>query len=87
MVTKIFQDLVESIHKDCPMRVVKFLDFQLFGKLPLSDHKMTEEISQLSLDSKMVFVSHRWLRPWKTQEECERNGHVWAGNPHPDDQA
>ena len=34
---------------------------------------------------RVVFVSHRWLRPWVTQHECEANGAVWAGAPHPDD--
>ena len=33
----------------------------------------------------VVFISHRWLRPWWTKEECEGEGHVWAGAPHPDD--
>ena len=32
-----------------------------------------------------MFISHRWLRPWYTREECEENGHVWAGMAHPDD--
>ena len=33
-----------------------------------------------------MFISHRWLRPWHTKEECEKNGHVWAGMAHPDDE-
>ena len=33
----------------------------------------------------VYFVSHRWLRPWHTKEECEKNGHIWAGMAHPDD--
>ena len=35
--------------------------------------------------AQVVFISHRWLRPWYTREECEKNGHVWAGKAHPDD--
>jgi len=35
--------------------------------------------------TQIAFVSHRWLRPWHTKEECEKNGHIWAGMAHPDD--
>ncbi len=42
-------------------------------------------MSQVALGTKLVFISHRWLRPWHTQKECESNRHLWAGNPHPDD--
>ena len=35
--------------------------------------------------AQVVFISHRWFRPWHTKEECEENGHVWAGMAHPDD--
>ena len=32
-------------------------------------------------------MSHRWYRPWQTREECEANGHEWAGQPNPDDES
>jgi hypothetical protein len=67
------------------MCVVKFVDFQRFGKLPRSSDRLTCNISQVSFEEKMVFISHRWLRPWHTQKKCEGYGHVWAGNAHPDD--
>ena len=35
----------------------------------------------------IVFISHRWLRPWHTKVECEAKGHEWAGMAHPDDAA
>jgi hypothetical protein len=35
--------------------------------------------------AQVVFISHRWFRPWHTKEECEENGHAWAGMAHPDD--
>jgi hypothetical protein len=44
-------------------------------------------VSELSGGDKLIFISHRWLRPWHTKEECEREGHEWAGKPHPDDAA
>jgi hypothetical protein len=45
------------------------------------------DISMLSGHNKVIFISHRWFRPWKTREECERNKHQWAGRAHPDDAA
>lgn len=83
------------------MRVLRFSDFERFGKIPRSSDskKATSELAQdcshstvdliditmLSRDEKVIFISHRWLRPWKKQEECERNRHEWAGMAHPDD--
>ncbi len=45
------------------------------------------DVSELPIVAKLVFISHRWLRPWHTREECERHGHEWAEMPHPDDAA
>jgi hypothetical protein len=73
------------MHADSPMSVVKFESFQQFGSLPRSSDKMTVQVPQLSGNSKLVFISHRWLRPWRSQQECENHGHVWAGMAHPDD--
>jgi hypothetical protein len=69
------------------MLVVQFSEFRNFGKLPRSSDKITVNISEVSAERKLVFISHRWLRPWTTQEACEGQGHEWAGMPHPDDAA
>ncbi len=81
---KSLQDLAQPISQDAPMRVVRFTDFQKHGKLPRSNERMTVDVSDLYGDSKLIFISHRWIRPWKTREECEGNAHAWAGMPHPD---
>lgn len=45
------------------MRVVSFETFQDFGQLPRSNHRKTNELSVVPGDAKLVFISHRWLRP------------------------
>jgi hypothetical protein len=67
------------------MRVVKFETFKQFGKIPRSTDDLTQEVSMIPGESKIVFISHRWLRPWHTKKDCEDKGHKWAGMPHPDD--
>ena len=78
------------------MRLVKFADFERFGRIPRSSDRRSSardaqdkldlmEIEDVSGDEKLVFISHRWLRPWHTREECEAQGHEWAGMAHPDD--
>jgi hypothetical protein len=74
-----------SIHT--PMRVVSFLDFQRFGRLPRSSDRVTQEVSALPSNRNLVYISHRWLRPGPTQEEHESHGYRWAGHSHPDDEA
>jgi hypothetical protein len=69
------------------MYVVEFKKFEKFGELPRSSDKLAKDISQVSGDTRIIFISHRWLRPWHTQQECEREGHKWAGMAHPDDDA
>jgi hypothetical protein len=68
-IIKVLEDLVESIEGEAPLRIVSFSDFQKFGKLPRSSDNLTFEISMATLDMKLVFISHRWLRPWHTKEE------------------
>ena len=65
------------------MHVISFLGFEQFGKIPRSNDRKTTEISLASGQTKLVFISHRWLRT--TRKECEGRGHKWAGMPHPDD--
>jgi hypothetical protein len=78
--------LVESVDPRAPMLVVGFKEFESFRKLPRSDDDVRRvEVSQLRADAKLVFISHRWLRPWHTREECEAKGQKWQGMPHPDD--
>lgn len=67
-----------SVHPDTPMHVLRFKDFESFGKIPRSSDRQTVPLSKVP-GSKLVFISHRWLRPWHTKEECEKNGHEWAG--------
>ena len=102
-VVESLQELFASIKPTAPMLVVRFSDFERFGKIPrssdwrkaaaelaqVSNHDQVDliNISRLSGCDKLIFISHRWLRPWKTREECEENGHEWAGMPHPDDAA
>lgn len=72
------RDLWGSVHPDAPMRVVRFSSLEAFGELPRSSDNQTVLLSEKP-DAKIVFISHRWLRPWHTREECEKNGHEWAG--------
>ena len=67
-----------SVHPDAPMRVVLYQTFKSFGKLPRSSDKQTVPLSQVP-GKKVVFISHRWLRPWHNPQDCEANGHEWAG--------
>jgi hypothetical protein len=86
-VIEAFKELVCSIQPGAPMRILRFSAFENFGKLPRSSDNLATQIRRADKDLKLVFISHRWLRPWHTKEECEEHGHVWAGMPHPDDAA
>jgi len=85
--------LVGSVDHRAPMRVLQFLTFARHtdedGRqcIPRSTDQITLLLSEVPDDAKLVFVSHHWLRPWRTQEECEGAGHEWAGHAHPDDDA
>ncbi len=79
------KNLANSILAESSMKIITFTDFEKLGKLPRSCDRKAQDISVASVHTKLVFISHRWLRPWKTREECERNKHVWAGMAHPDD--
>ena len=68
-----------------PFTAVPFLKFKGYGQMPRSDKGLAVPVTDMSESTVVVFISHRWLRPWPTQEECEANGAVWAGAPHPDD--
>ena len=78
-------NLFKDISAKAPMRVVRFETFRRCGKIPRSDNKVTQDVSLIPGEAKIVFISHRWLRPWHTQRECEEKGHTWAGMAHPDD--
>ncbi len=86
-VIRAFEELVSSLHGEAPMRILRFSALEKFGKLPRSSDNLTSQICYDDKDLKLVFISHRWLRPWHTKEECEEHGHVWAGMAHPDDAA
>jgi hypothetical protein len=80
--------LLKSIRAEMPMHVVPFCDFQRFGSIPRSSDAInTQHLPDVPWDGKLIFVSHRWLRPWHNQKDCEREGHQWAGRAHPDDAA
>ncbi len=79
--------LFASIKTEAPMLILEFETFKKFEKIPRSSDKLTKDISHFSSDIKIVFISHRWLRPWHSQDECEKQGHTWAGMAHPDDAA
>jgi hypothetical protein len=74
-VTETLKGLCGSVRPEAPMQVVRFLEFEEFKELPRSDDNVTELLSDIPEDVIVVFISHRWLRPWHTREECERNGH------------
>lgn len=57
-----------------------------YGQLPRSDARLAIPYDEMEDDIPVIFLSHRWFRPWRSQEECEQNGHTWAGEPHPDDE-
>jgi hypothetical protein len=52
------------------------------GRIPRSSDHQTVLLSKVQ-GFKVVFISHRWLRPWHTEQECKKNGHEWAGDPSP----
>mmetsp|Transcript_22053 Transcript_22053/g.63074 ORF Transcript_22053/g.63074 Transcript_22053/m.63074 type:complete len:625 (+) Transcript_22053:141-2015(+) len=85
-------ELLESLQQVdplAPFRAVKFDDLKAYGRLPRSDAKIAkpfDAMASMTMNNHVFFMSHRWLRPWHSKEECERNGHVWAGEPHPDDE-
>ena len=62
--------------------VIPFASFRSNGCIPRSSDALAIGRDPLR---KLVFVSHRWLRPWMSKEECEAHGAAWAGTPHPDD--
>jgi hypothetical protein len=84
-VIKDLEDLYETIRPEAPMRVVHFSVFENLHELPRSSHRVTVDMREIPGDSKLVFISHRWLRPWTTREECEQNKQQWDDGPHPDD--
>lgn len=77
--------MVGSIDTRTPMLVVDYKTFKKHGRIPRSDDKVTKKLSDVPADAKLVFISHRWLRPWHNKQDCEKNGHVWGGMAHPDD--
>ena len=66
------------------MKVVRFRDLEKHGKLPRSSDGMTIPLSEVKEDEHIVFCSHNWKRG--DEEQCKKNGHVWEGAAHPDDE-
>mmetsp|Transcript_9880 Transcript_9880/g.24345 ORF Transcript_9880/g.24345 Transcript_9880/m.24345 type:complete len:1001 (+) Transcript_9880:2-3004(+) len=87
------QNLIGGVDDRTPMRLVPFLAFAKHagedgrGSIPRSSDGKTVLLSEVPEDANIVFISHRWLRPWRSQRECEAAGHPWAGHAHPDDAA
>ena len=80
---RLARDLVE-IDERAPLTAVPFARLRALGRLPRSDEGAAVPPAP---GDHLVFVSHRWLRPWTTRAECEAHGAEWAGAPHPDDGA
>lgn len=74
-----------TVDKDASMRVISLVDLKALGRLPRSSDGKTVLLEEVPEEAKIVYVSHVWLRPWHTKEDCESNGHEWAGMAHPDD--
>jgi hypothetical protein len=69
------EKLFNGIKAESPMCVVELATFEKFGRLPRSSDKKTIELDVVPSDAKLVFISHRWLRP-----------HADAKIAHPDDE-
>ncbi len=80
-------DLANSIDPRSPLTAVPYTALRDLGYIPRSSEEVAVPVSALSKRTKLIFFSHRWLRPWVSQEECESNGEAWAGAAHPDDSA
>ena len=58
-----------SVDPLAPMVVVPLDALEKHGQLPRSNHGLTKKLSELEQDDIVVFISHRWLRPWQSLEE------------------
>ena len=76
---------IESIDPRSPLTAVPYTVLKDLGYIPRSHENMAITVSSLPVETKLIFFSHRWLRPWRSQDECEANGQTWAGAAHPDD--
>ena len=79
VMTALKQTMWGSVHRDAPMLVVLLSTFEKFGKIPRSSDHQTVLLSKVQ-GFKVVYISHRWRRPWHTEKECTENGHEWAGD-------
>ena len=61
----------ESVEPNAPMRVVSLEKLRGHGELPRSSHNLTQLLSEVGDDAKIIFVSHRWLRAWQTLAEFD----------------
>ena len=80
------QQLKAEIQPEAPFVVVPWTAFRGYGRLPRSSDHLAIEVDDPE-SKHVIFLSHRWYRPWQTREECEANGHEWAGQPNPDDES
>ena len=71
-------------HDNAGMRVVPYGNFKMHEKLPRSSDNKTVALTNLPHGARLVFISHNWMRG--DEEQCKRNGHVWEGGAHPDDE-
>jgi hypothetical protein len=67
----VLKDLIKSIRKNAPMRVVPWKDFLKFGKLPRSSDRLTVDVTEVEWNAKLVFISHRWLRCFMLPLACQ----------------
>lgn len=77
---------LSHIEAEAPFAVVPFNVLKEHGRIPRSDSGLTTPGKEMLPGTKVAFLSHRWLRPWPSEEETLANGKQWAGGPHPDDE-
>lgn len=80
------RELWATVDKDTPMRAVSFEQLEELGHLPRSSDQTAMQLQDIPVQAKIVYISHRWARPWQTMFECMKYGHKWAGMAHPDNE-
>ena len=75
-------------HELAPMVLVKYEAFKAHGRIPRSDERLSVPLHVAAAGAgtgfRVVFVSHNWVRG--DEDQCKNNGHLWEGQPHPDDE-
>ena len=84
------EESLTNVDNRVPFTAIPFNTLKQHGRLPRSNEELAVSVPKKSLkgqgQTKSIFVSHRWLRPWPTQMLCEAAGGTWCGSPHPDNE-